>query len=515
MADRLNPNDDLAVAGAISAPNGSSTLVMQGDGNLVLYRAGGTARWASNTEGKSVSQAIMQGDGNFVMYGPGGEYVWDTATDGHPGAYLIVQDDGNVVIYDPAGVPLWASNTNVTRVMVPGFLPSTSGFHFSNSNFEHVPDITINIMGQQIRIGDAANGLCGGMVFAARDYFEADIPIPSETTNPSSGTLFDYMVRRLFDSFNLYLPLPPLPPLPGIFFTPTPPFGPGPYTYMHLMNPALPDHETVASKVGFSYRGRAWVTIMDEWPKIKADLDSGRLSPTALVEIKSLDPTQMGNNHQVLTYGYELDGADLLMRLYDPNYPDDDTVTMSLNIAAPEQTTSISNSVVETVWCFFRPAYIFSFPPGGIQSQADWRWCHQCQGLFFSGGQTATGCCPAGGQHQKGISGNYVLAHNSPVAHGQADWRWCSKCQGLFFSGGQADAGNCPAGGQHQKGVSGNYRLLHDAPLAPGQSDWRWCHKCQGLFFSGGQAATGSCPAGGQHEKGVSGKYTLAHTPTP
>lgn len=82
MADKLNSNDDLVVIGSIASQDGRSTLVMQGDGNLVLYRSGGKARWATGTDGKAVSQAIMQGDGNFVMYGPGGKYIWDTATHG-------------------------------------------------------------------------------------------------------------------------------------------------------------------------------------------------------------------------------------------------------------------------------------------------------------------------------------------------------------------------------------------------------------------------------------------------
>jgi hypothetical protein len=517
MTDKLNPNEDLTAIGSITSLNGQSILVMQGDGNLVLNRSNGRTRWATGTDGNTVSQAIMQGDGNFVMYGPGGAYIWDTATDGHPGAYLVVQDDGNVVIYDPNGTPLWATNTNIIRQVVSGFLPSMSGFHFSNSAFPHVPDIKIDILGQQIAIGDAANGLCGGMVFATRDFFEAGNPIPPDTTNPSSGPLFDYLVGRLFDSFNLALPPapPPTPPIPFTFITPTPPFGPGPVTYMHLMHPALPDHETVASSVGFAWHGRAWVMINDEWPKIKADIDSGHLSPIALVLIKSLDPFQMGDNHQVLAYGYDLDGTDLTIRLYDPNFQNDDSVSMSFSIARPDHTTPVSTSKGGTVWCFFRPLYIFSFPPGVIQSQSDWRWCHKCQGLFFSGGQSSVGSCPAGGQHEKGVSGNYTLAHNSPIFLGQSDWRWCYKCQGLFFSGGQSSVGSCPEGGQHEKGVSGNYSLAHNSPVALGQLDWRWCHKCQGLFFSGGQSSVGSCPAGGQHEKGVSGMYTLEHTPNP
>ena len=146
--------------------------------------------------------------------------------------------------------------------------------------------------------------------------------------------------------------------------------------------------------------------------------------------------------------------------------------------------------------------------------QSDWRWCHKCQGLFFAAGQQHTGSCPAGGQHEKSISGNYTLVHSSPNFNGQHDWRWCYKCYGLFFSAGQAQAGRCPAGGQHDKTKSGNYALAHNAPKFNGQHDWRWCHKCYGLFFASAQGHVGLCPAGGQHEKGVSGNYALGHTPS-
>lgn len=36
MADRLSPNDDLAINGAITSQNGGSTLVIQENGNLVI-----------------------------------------------------------------------------------------------------------------------------------------------------------------------------------------------------------------------------------------------------------------------------------------------------------------------------------------------------------------------------------------------------------------------------------------------------------------------------------------------
>jgi hypothetical protein len=358
MTDKLNVNDDLEVIKTLTSANGRSTFTMQGDGNLVLYRVGGKARWATGTAGKTVSQAIMQGDGNFVLYGPGRSFVWASNTGGHPGATLVVQDDGNVVIYDPAGNPLWATNTNILSRAVAGFLPSTSGFRFSNSQFAHVPDLKIKILGQQINIGDASNGLCGGMAFATRDYFEAGKPIPPDTTNPSSGPLFDYLVRRLFDSFNLLL-TPPLIPIT----TPIPPFGPGPVTYLWLMNPALPDHETLFSNTGLAPHGRAWVMIHDTWPRIKVDIENNTLSPVALIEVLSLDPTQMGKNHQVLAFGYDLDGTDLSIRIYDPNRNGDDQVTMSLSIADPQHTTPVTYSTGSPVWCFFQQSYIHAVPP--------------------------------------------------------------------------------------------------------------------------------------------------------
>jgi hypothetical protein len=243
--------------------------------------------------------------------------------------------------------------------VVPGFAPSISGFHFANS-FPSVPLVTINVLGQNIGIGDASNGLCGGMVFAVRDFFESKVTLWPDTTPPSSGTLFDYIVKRLMDSFDLLLP--PLPPPPP-FLTPTPPFGPGPATYMWLMDPALPDHETTASNAGLAPHGRAWVMIMEEWPKIKTDIDNGILSPMGLLEIKSTDPTMMGKNHQVLAYGYKLDGTNLDIHVYDPNHPDDNTVKLSLSIADPQHTTPVTYSGGATIFCFFRTLYTFSSPP--------------------------------------------------------------------------------------------------------------------------------------------------------
>jgi hypothetical protein len=364
MTDTLNPGQNLTSDQSITSQDGRFTLIMQGDGNLVLYGPRGP-RWATGTNGRTVAQAVMQGDGNLVMYGPGGEYIWDSATNGTPGAWLLVQNDGNLVIYGPGGNPLWATNTNITGRAVSGFLPSTAGLHFSNS-FPAVPHFTINVLGAQVPIGNAANGLCGGMVFTVRDYYEAGSTPPPDTSPPSSGPLYDALVNRLYASFNL-------------------PFGPA--KYMGLMNPDLPDHETDLSRIGLAPHGRAWVAINEEWPKIRADLDNNRLSPMALVTIKSRDPFQMGQNHQVLAYGYELDLNDLVLRIYDPNSPNNDSLNISMSVADPQHTTTISYSGTlggdNKVWCFFRPDYTFVSPPG-VATGNQWREWESLGGVLSS-----------------------------------------------------------------------------------------------------------------------------------
>jgi hypothetical protein len=228
-------------------------------------------------------------------------------------------------------------------VSVPNFQPSKSGFHFPNS-FGPVPDIRIHasVFGD-VGIGNASNGLCGGMAFAVRDYFESKVIVPPDTVPPSHGDLFDYIVMRLFDSFNLDNP-------------PT-----GLLRYMELMNPTLSDDS------------RASIMITQEWPKIKWDIDNGRLSPLALIEVKSLNAGDLGQNHQVLAYGYDLSGTKLVIHLYDPNQPGNDNVTLSLDIGTPSHATPVSVSGVKTVYCFFQPTYRFVDVSHGLAGAQNWK----------------------------------------------------------------------------------------------------------------------------------------------
>ncbi|HEX5593817.1 MAG TPA: hypothetical protein VFX35_10765 [Solirubrobacterales bacterium] len=106
----LLPEETLHPGQYLEASDRHHTLVMQGDGNLVLYGDKG-ALWNSNTLGHPNARAVMQGDGNLVVYGPDGQALWSAGTQGHKDARLAVQPDGNLVIYSPANSPLWATGT--------------------------------------------------------------------------------------------------------------------------------------------------------------------------------------------------------------------------------------------------------------------------------------------------------------------------------------------------------------------------------------------------------------------
>jgi hypothetical protein len=120
VMDRLTEGGTLTINQTLVSNNGDYTLVMQADGNLVLYTGWpGTPSpiWASNTEwlapAMRPTHAVMQNDGNFVLYNNTGVPAFATATDGHPGSYIVIQDDRNLVVYDPNNKPLWATGTNI------------------------------------------------------------------------------------------------------------------------------------------------------------------------------------------------------------------------------------------------------------------------------------------------------------------------------------------------------------------------------------------------------------------
>ena len=83
---------------------------MQVDGNLVVYCNGDRPIWHSATHGRSVSGGlILQSDSTLVIYDA--VPIWHSGAYNSGGTTLIMQDDGNVVLYRQDGTPVWHTAT--------------------------------------------------------------------------------------------------------------------------------------------------------------------------------------------------------------------------------------------------------------------------------------------------------------------------------------------------------------------------------------------------------------------
>lgn len=95
----------------LASSNVQSALMFQNsDKNLVLY-SGGAYTWTNSEGGQNANRLVMQTDGNLVMYRADNSVVWQSITGSNPGAYAKLQDDGNFVVYSTSGTPLWWTGT--------------------------------------------------------------------------------------------------------------------------------------------------------------------------------------------------------------------------------------------------------------------------------------------------------------------------------------------------------------------------------------------------------------------
>ncbi len=111
------------MGGTLVSPGAGYQLVLQGDGNLVVYSSAGLAVWSSGTYGTGASLFAVQGDGNLVLYTATGVAVWSSSTSGSAVTQLVMQADGNLVLYE-ADRPVWASGVGfLADRLMPGTLP--------------------------------------------------------------------------------------------------------------------------------------------------------------------------------------------------------------------------------------------------------------------------------------------------------------------------------------------------------------------------------------------------------
>jgi hypothetical protein len=228
---------------------------------------------------------------------------------------------------------------------VSNFIPSAAGFRFTNS-FPQEPTVHLNLgPAGRVSLGDASQGVCGGMAFAVRDYYEAHLPIPDIDTPPASNTpLFNYIVGRLLDSFDV----------PA-----------GVLKYAEWMVLPANDVNLVIRRAAGTFSR----TVSRSWPQVRADVDANHPSPLGLVTVHTKDLSQIGKCHQVLVYGYQVDDDQTVtLSVCDPNTPQDnaDDVRIIFSVAAPRRPSPIScniNIPESTLHGFFRSQYSPKTPP--------------------------------------------------------------------------------------------------------------------------------------------------------
>lgn len=176
---------------------------------------------------------------------------------------------------------------------VEGFLPSRHGFRFAN-RWAPGPARLWDLGLVHLGIGNPGRGLCGGMVFAVRDRFELGQEAPAEGAPPAAGSpLFRTIVDRQFDSF-------------GVLWS-------------------VPLRFWLASAL-YDERRRHRETVSVAWPRIRADVDAGRVSMVGLVREAGWNPLATGMGHQVLAHRYESSADRVAIGVYDPNHPGNDAV---------------------------------------------------------------------------------------------------------------------------------------------------------------------------------------------
>jgi hypothetical protein len=224
------------------------------------------------------------------------------------------------------------------------FKPSRNGFHFKN------------------HFSGPFTYLCGGMVWASLDRFFGNVnqTIPDLTIDPAEGSaLYNEILRRQFDIFR------------GVEL---------PVKLMDWMERDDKDHP------GFWHEESIGsLTQGDEWPAIRSLIDAGYPVSMVLVTVRSdkfldiisqildpldivpdvLDPIDVlknmsfDDNHVVLATGYILDESTgkLSISVYDPNYPNDDSVTISIVLGQEDSALSARHSKGDHVRGFFNWPY--------------------------------------------------------------------------------------------------------------------------------------------------------------
>lgn len=171
-------------------------------------------------------------------------------------------------------------DTTLERLVQTGFKPSEHGFRFANRFPEHV-----------------FGAVCGGMSFAAADFFYSNRKIPQQEETPEQNSLlYHYLLRRQIESFGTL----------------------GRYGVRLVQWMRLADDEL-------------WKETYDEFRDVKTMLDDGKLVQLYLVYKDASQGLNPLGNHQVLAYGYSEFSDSVYLHISDPNHPGDDDEVIVLD----------------------------------------------------------------------------------------------------------------------------------------------------------------------------------------
>jgi hypothetical protein len=223
------------------------------------------------------------------------------------------------------------------------FRPSLHGFRFVNS-FTGTP-LPLEGTGLEKRLGLPDRfGLCGGMSFAAADYFLSGWTVPDISTPPERGSdLYDYLYRRQVSTLS--------------------PAGMQALKFMEWMDLAEEGSDGTHART------------LAELGAIVESLQRGEPAVLGLVLVGRGSESENGRreiwqNHQVLAYASRRLPMNVVeISIYDPNYPLRDDVVVRV-IGGPEVRMSriVPGGRTTAVRGFFRMPYAQVQPPEAIRA---------------------------------------------------------------------------------------------------------------------------------------------------
>jgi uncharacterized protein YjbI with pentapeptide repeats len=157
------------------------------------------------------------------------------------------------------------------------FVPAKNGFHFPNKFKDWLAFK-----------GLSTPGRCGGMVYAALDYFNAGRKIPKTTDVPANGSVLStYIWQRQYTAAT-----------------------------EHIW-----DFVGANLNVGGSVTSGVFNAGLKQWlPVLKGFIEKGQPVMLGLV-VPDGNPFDWGSNHFVLAVGFEGSGDNVVIFVYDPNRP--------------------------------------------------------------------------------------------------------------------------------------------------------------------------------------------------